>query len=71
MYPRLKDMRTDRDLMQKQIADFLDIDQRVYSNYETGKREIPIKHLVKLADLYGTSTDYLLGRTNILRPYAK
>ena len=70
MYPRLKDMRTDRDLMQKQIADFLDIDQRVYSNYETGKREIPIKHLVKLADLYGTSTDYLLGRTNILRPYA-
>lgn len=71
MHLRLKDMRTDRDLMQKQIADFLDIDQRVYSNYETGKREIPIKHLVKLADLYGTSTDYLLGRTNILRPYAK
>ncbi len=71
MYPRLKDMRTDRDLMQKQVADYLDIDQRVYSNYETGKREIPIKHLVKLADLYGTSTDYLLGRTNILRPYAK
>ena len=71
MYPRLKDMRTDRDLMQKQVADYLDIDQRVYSNYATGKREIPIKHLVKLADLYGTSTDYLLGRTNILRPYAK
>ena len=71
MYPRLKDMSTDRDLMQKQVADYLDIDQRVYSNYETGKREIPIKHLVKLADLYGTSTDYLLGRTNILRPYAK
>jgi len=71
MYPRLKDMRTDRDLMQKQIADFLDIDQRVYSNYETGKREIPIKHLVKLADLYGTSTDYLLGRTNEIKPYRK
>ena len=64
-------MRTDRDLMQKQIADFLDIDQRVYSNYETGKREIPIKHLVKLADLYGTSTDYLLGRTNEIKPYRK
>ena len=71
MYPRLKDMRTDRDLMQKQIADFLDIDQRVYSNYETGKREIPIKHIVKLADLYGTSTDYLLGRTNEVKPYRK
>ena len=71
MYPRLKDMRTDRDLMQKQVADYLDIDQRVYSNYETGKREIPIKHLVKLADLYGTSTDYLLGRTNEVKPYRK
>ena len=71
MYPRLKDMRTDRDLMQKQVADYLDIDQRVYSNYETGKREIPIKHIVKLADLYGTSTDYLLGRTNEVKPYRK
>ena len=71
MYPRLKDMRTDRDLMQKPVADYLDIDQRVYSNYETGKREIPVRLLIKLADLYGTSTDYLLGRTNIFKPYVK
>ena len=64
MYPRLKDMRTDRDLMQKQIADFLDIDQRVYSNYETGKREIPTRFVVALAKFYNTSTDYILGLTN-------
>ncbi len=71
MYPRLKDMRSDRDLMQKQVADYLGIDQRVYSNYETGKREIPVRLVVKLADLYGTSTDYLLGRTNQHKPYIK
>jgi len=67
--PRLKDLREDHDLMQKQIAAILGIDQRVYSNYETGKREIPIRHLVVLADYYHTSTDYLLGRTNALELY--
>jgi transcriptional regulator with XRE-family HTH domain len=68
MYPRLKDMRTDRDLMQKQIADFLDIDQRVYSNYETGKREIPTRFIVALAKFYGTSADYILGLTDNPKP---
>ena len=63
-YPRLKDLREDRDLMQKEIAAVLGIDQRVYSNYETGKREIPTRIVVKLADFYKTSTDYILGRTN-------
>ncbi|MBP3327912.1 MAG: helix-turn-helix transcriptional regulator [Clostridia bacterium] len=63
-YPRLKDLREDRDLMQKEIAAVLGIDQRVYSNYETGKREIPTRFVVKLADFYKTSTDYILGRTN-------
>lgn len=63
-YVRLKDLRNDRDLMQKQIADLLGIDQRVYSNYETGKREIPTRFLILLADFYKTSTDYILGRTN-------
>ena len=63
-YPRLKDLREDRDLMQKEIAAVLGIDQRVYSNYETGKREIPTSFVVKLADFYKTSTDYILGRTN-------
>ena len=63
-YPRLLDMREDHDLSQKELADILGIDQRVYSNYETGKRRIPVNLLVLLADYYKTSTDYLLGRTN-------
>lgn len=63
-YPRLKDLRKDKDLGQKEVAAFLGIDQRVYSNYETGKREIPAHFIIKLADFYKTSTDYILGRTN-------
>ncbi len=65
-FPRLRDLREDNDLLQKQIADILGIDQRVYSNYETGKREIPVHHVILLADYYGTTTDYILGRTNNL-----
>lgn len=61
-YSRLLDLRNDNDLMQKEIAAILKIDQRVYSNYETGKRELPIHILIKLAD-------YILGRTNIRKPY--
>ena len=53
-YPRLKDLREDNDLKQKEIAAFLGIDQRVYSNYETGKREIPVHLLLKLAEYYHT-----------------
>ncbi len=68
-YPRLKDLREDHDLVQKEVAAELGIDQRVYSNYETGKREIPTHHVVKLADFYKTSTDYILGRTNVIKPY--
>lgn len=63
-YPRLKDLREDKDLVQKEVASFLGIDQRVYSNYETGKREIPTRFVVALADFYNTSTDYILGKTN-------
>ena len=63
-YPRLKELREDRDLMQKEVAAFLKIDQRVYSNYETGKREIPTRLVILLADYYGTTTDYIFGRTN-------
>lgn len=68
-YPRLKDLREDKDLKQKEIGGYLGIDQRVYSNYETGKREIPVRYVVKLADYYKTSTDYILGRTNNITPY--
>lgn len=59
---RLRDLREDRDQTQKQIAALLGIDQRVYSTYETGKREIPLRHLVTLADYYRVSTDYILER---------
>lgn len=68
-YPRLRDLREDRELMQKQVAAYLGIDQRVYSNYETGKREIPTRLVIALADFYRTSTDYILGRTNRTEPY--
>ena len=64
MYQRLKDMRVDRDLMQKQIADYLDIDQRVYSNYERGDIDIPTNILIKIADFHHVSVDYLLNRTD-------
>lgn len=68
-YQRLKDLRNDKDLMQKQVAATLGIDQRVYSNYETGKREIPTRFVTQLADFYNTSTDYILGRTDFQNPY--
>ena len=60
-YPRLKDLREDHDLVQKEVAAYLSIDQRVYSNYETGKREIPTRFVVTLAKFYKTSSDYILG----------
>ena len=63
-FPRLRDLREDADMVQKQVAAYLGIDQRVYSNYETGKREIPVRVVIALAGLYGTSTDVILGRTN-------
>lgn len=62
--PRLRDLREDHDMAQKEVAAYLGIDQRVYSNYETGKRELPLRHLVRLADLYHTTTDYILGRSS-------
>ncbi len=64
MYKRLRDLREDRDLKQKDIADFLNISQRGYSHYETGNNDIPTEILIRLADFYETSVDYLLGRTN-------
>lgn len=60
--PRLRDLREDRDMTQAQVASLLGIDQRVYSNYETGKREISLRHLIVLADYYHVTVDYLLGR---------
>ena len=70
-YRRLRDLREDHDLKQKEVAKLLDIDQRVYSNYETGKQTLPVRYLLQLADYYGTSTDYILGRTDNPVPYEK
>ena len=70
-YRRLRDLREDHDLKQKEVAQLLDIDQRVYSNYETGKQTMPVRYLLQLADYYGTSTDYILGRTDNPVPYEK
>lgn len=69
MYPRLRDLREDKDLSQKQIAQLLDMSQTGYSKYETGENDIPTQILIKLADFYNTSVDYILGRTNIIIPY--
>ncbi len=63
-YRRIRDMREDNDLTQAQVAEVLGIDQRVYSNYEIGKREIPVHLLIKLSTMYEVSTDYLLGLKN-------
>lgn len=71
VFPRLKDLREDADLNQTQIADELGICQTVYSRYERGYQTIPVEHLLALADLYETSTDYLLGRTNEKTFYSK
>lgn len=70
-YQRLRDLREDKDLKQKEVAYFLKIDQRVYSNYETGKREIPTRFVVMLSDFYNVSTDYILGKTKNPKPYPK
>lgn len=71
MYERIRNLREDKDLRQSDIALVLNCTQVCYSNYETGKRDIPTSVLVKLADFYDTSTDYLLGRTPEKRPYRK
>ena len=67
-YPRLKDLREDHDLSQQQVADYLGIKQPQYSRYERGLRDIPTDVLIRLARLYRTSTDYILGLTNSRKP---
>ncbi|HOO27834.1 MAG TPA: helix-turn-helix transcriptional regulator [Lachnospiraceae bacterium] len=61
---RIRSLREDNDLKQKTVANILDISQQVYSGYETGKHELPTRHVMILADYYKVSTDYLLGKTN-------
>ncbi|MBQ8227568.1 MAG: helix-turn-helix transcriptional regulator [Clostridia bacterium] len=69
MYEQIRNLREDRDLLQKDLAEFLNCTQVCYSRYELGTRDIPTDVLIKLAEFYNTSTDYILGRTNIKTPY--
>ena len=66
-YPRLKDLREDHDLTQLQVAEYLLMKQPQYSRYERGLRDIPTDILIKLAKLYNTSTDYILGLTDNMK----
>lgn len=68
---RLRDLREDHDLPQKQLADLLNIHQTTYSDYELGRLNIPVTSLHTLADFYNVSIDYLLCRTNTKKPYPK
>lgn len=68
---RIRDLREDADLKQRQIADLLCCDQSLYSKYEREERVLPLEYADKLADFYGVSVDYLLGRTEVRTPYPK
>ncbi len=71
MYERIRNLREDKDLLQKDLAKYLNCSQVCYSRYELGLRDIPTETLIKLAAYYKTSTDYILGITNIKEPYPK
>ena len=64
MYQRIRDLREDHDLKQRDLANYLNCSQQVYSNYELGQRDIPTDILIKLSAFYGVSVDYILGVSN-------
>lgn len=68
---RIKELREDNDLTQRQLAEHLHIRQNTYSQYENGQRQIPIDALIAIAKFYNTSTDYILGLTSEKKPYKK
>ena len=71
MKTRIRNLREDNDLTQSELSKYLNISQVAYSYYELGRRTIPLELLSKLADYYNTSIDYLLYRTDIVKPYPK
>jgi len=71
MYQRIRDLREDKDLSQKEMGKLLGMSQTGYSKYETGENDIPTSILIKLADIHGTSIDYILGRTNEKKQFNK
>lgn len=68
---RIRDLREDNDMTQTDVAQYLGCSQRIYSNYERGEVAIPIEFLIKLSQLYHTSVDYLLGLTDVKKPYKR
>ncbi len=70
-YMRLKELREDRDIKQESLAEYLHIKQNTYSQYENNQRQLPIEVLIKLAEYYNVSTDYILGLTDIKTPYER
>ncbi len=70
-YPRLRDLREDHDYSQQFVADYLNMKQPQYNRYERGLRDVPTDVLIRLAHLYKTSTDYILGLTDSTEPYRK
>ena len=69
MYARIRNLREDKDLTQRQMADYLHCSQRIYSNYERGDVDVPTDVLVKLANFHNTSVDFILERTDNPNPY--
>lgn len=68
---RIRNLREDKDLYQKEVAQMLGISQQYYSEYENGNRAIPIFHLIKLAEFYNVSIDYIVGLTDEAKPYSR
>lgn len=64
IYSRIRDLREDNDLKQIQLAKHLSVDQSTYSDYENGRINVPVEMLIKLADYYDVSIDYIVGRTD-------
>ena len=71
MYKRIRDLREDKDMTQKQIGELLNMSQTGYNQYEIGKNDIPTIVLIKLAKFYNTSVDYLLELTDEIKPYPR
>ncbi len=71
MYPRIRDLREDKDISQTKLAKILGMSQTGYSKYETGENDVPTNILIKLAHYHETSVDYILGLTNEKDPYPR
>ncbi len=70
-YPRLRDLREDADLTQEELVKILEMHKTTYTNYEQGKREPPFELIIRLADIYGVTTDYIAGRTTKVKKQNK